>query len=64
MCLFSLKPDLFTFGAIDNVDHDLTSSTATSSFHGTSVSVFQHLENEDEMIKVPFTLEKSQHKAP
>ena len=68
VCFLSLKPDLFTFGAIGNVDHNPTSSTATSSFngttsfHGTSVFIFQHLENEDEMVKVPFTLEKSQKK--
>ena len=62
VCPYTLKPDLFTFGATDNVDHNPTSSTATSSFHGTSVSIFQHLENEDEMVKVPFTLEKSQKK--
>ena len=37
-------------------------STATSSFHGTSVSIFQNLENEDEMVKIPCTLEKSQKK--
>ena len=68
VCFLSLKPDLFTFGAIGNVDHNPTSSTATSSFNGTtsfhctSVFIFQHLENEDEMVKVPFTLEKSQKK--
>ena len=68
VCFLSLKPDLFAFGAIGNVDHNPTSSTATSSFngttsfHGTSVSIFQHLENEDEMVKVPFTLGKSQKK--
>ena len=58
VCPYSLKPDLFTFGAIDNADHNPTSSTTTSSFHGTSVSIFQHFKNEDEMVKVPFTLEK------
>ena len=62
VCPYTLKPDLFTFGATDNVDHNPTSSTATSSFHGTSVSIFQYLENKDEMVKVPFTLEKSQKK--
>ena len=40
VCPYTLKPDLFTFGATDNVDHNPTSSTATSSFHGTSVSIF------------------------
>ena len=40
VCRYSLKPDLFTFGAINNVDHNPASSTATSSFHITSVSTF------------------------
>ena len=60
VCSYSLKLDLFTFGAIDNVDHNPASANANSSFHGTSVSIFQHLENEDDMVKVLFTLEKSQ----
>ena len=37
-----LKPHLFTTAAIDNIDHNPSSTTAKSSFHGTSISLFQH----------------------
>ena len=37
-----LKNGLFTIAAIDNIDHNQSSSTAKSSFHGTSISIFQH----------------------
>ena len=36
-----LHSGLFTTGAVDNVDHD--SATAKDSFHGTGVSLVQHL---------------------
>jgi len=32
---------LFTVGAIDNLDHNLSSLTAKGSFHGTAISLFQ-----------------------
>ena len=33
---------------MDNIDHNPTATTATSSFHGTSISVFQHPTEENE----------------
>ena len=36
-----LRKGLFTSGALDNLDHNLTSTTATDSFHGTAMSLFQ-----------------------
>ena len=36
-----MKQGLFTVGALDNCDHNPTSSTAHDSFHGTSISLFQ-----------------------
>lgn len=36
-----LKWGLFTIGALDNLDHDPSSTTASSSFHGTGISMFQ-----------------------
>ena len=36
-----LKKNLFLVGALDNLDHNPSSTTATSSFHGTGISVFQ-----------------------
>ena len=38
----NLKDNIFTTAAIDNLDHNLTSVTAQKSFHGTTVSIFQH----------------------
>ncbi len=32
---------LFTVGALDNIDHNQSSTTAVSSFHGTGISLFQ-----------------------
>ena len=37
----SLKKGIFTIAAIDNIDHNPTSSTAKGSFHGTGISLFQ-----------------------
>jgi hypothetical protein len=37
----SLKKGLFSVGALDNLDHNPSSTTATSSFHGTGISIFQ-----------------------
>ena len=42
VCPRNLKPNIFTTATIDNINHNLTSSTAQNHFHGTSVSVFQH----------------------
>jgi len=33
---------LFTTSAIDNIDHNPTATRASTSFHGTSISIFQH----------------------
>ena len=42
VCPISLRKSLFTVGAIDNIDHNLTSMSASSSFHGTGISLFQN----------------------
>jgi len=36
-----LKKGVFTVGALDNLDHNPSSTTAASSFHGTGISMFQ-----------------------
>jgi len=41
VCPPVLEPNLFTVAALDNIDHNLTSTTAKSSFHGTAISVTQ-----------------------
>ena len=40
-CPLSLQSGLFTVGAIDNLDHDPSSTTAQGSFHGAGISLFQ-----------------------
>ena len=42
VCPPSLRKGLLTTSALDNIDHNPTATTATSSFHGISVSIFQH----------------------
>ena len=38
---YALLLCLFTLAAIDNIDHNPSSTTAPDSFHGTSISLFQ-----------------------
>ena len=38
----TLSQNVFTTAAIDNIDHNSSSTTAQDSFHGSSVSVIQH----------------------
>lgn len=41
VCPSNLRKGLFTVGALDNIDHNLSSTTAQGSFHGTGISIFQ-----------------------
>lgn len=41
VCPSDLKLKLFTTGAVDNIDHNPSSTTATCSLHGTAISLFQ-----------------------
>ena len=47
VCPPSMRKRLFTTAAVDNTDHNPTSTTASSSFHGTSISLFQHPSEEN-----------------
>lgn len=42
VCPTVLRKGLFTTGALDNIDHNPSATTAKSSFHGTGISLFQH----------------------
>ena len=42
VCPSNLRLGLFTTSAIDNIDHNPSSTTAKDSFHGTGISLFQH----------------------
>ena len=42
VCPPQLKGGLFTTAAVDNIDHNPSSTTSRDSFHGTGISLFQH----------------------
>ena len=46
--LHELKRNVFTTAAVDNIDHNTSSTTAITSFHGTSISLIQHPNEEGE----------------
>lgn len=41
VCPPQMKCSVFTLAAVDNIDHDPKATTARTSFHGTSISLFQ-----------------------
>ena len=41
VCPSTLKGDVFTAGAVDNIDHNPTARNAMDSFHGTAIHVLQ-----------------------
>ena len=63
VCPPSLQKGLFLNTAIDNNDHDPSSTGAKLSFHGTSISFFQDPNSE---VTGPnhFKLEKNAHNLP
>ena len=44
-----LKQSVFTTSAVDNINHQMSATTAKSSFNGKSVSVFQHFSSTDQI---------------
>ena len=48
VCPPSLKHGYFTVAAVDNIDHNLSSTTAQASFHGTALSLMQ-FDNRDRL---------------
>ena len=42
VCPPNLREGLFTTAAVDNIDHNPSSTSAHDSFHGTGISLFQH----------------------
>ncbi|KAK0055322.1 hypothetical protein Bpfe_015336 [Biomphalaria pfeifferi] len=42
VCPMKLRHGLFTTAAVDNIDHNPSSTTSNDSFHGTAISLFQH----------------------
>lgn len=45
VCPPQLKKHVFTTAAVDNINHQTSSTTAKNSFNGTGISIFQHCEN-------------------
>ena len=43
VCPPKLKKNVFTTAAADNIDHNPSSNTAVGSFHGTAVSLTNHI---------------------
>lgn len=43
VCPSNLRNGLFTTAAVDNIDHNPSSTTAQDSFHGTGISMFQNM---------------------
>ena len=48
VCPLKMKDGVFTTGAIDNIDHNPSATTSRDSFHGTSISLFQHPTKDEE----------------
>ena len=48
VCPPSLRRGLFTVGALDNIDHNPSSTTAEGSLHGTAIGVMQHRKDGNE----------------
>ena len=42
VCPSTMRSGIFTVGAVDNIDHNPSSTTARDSFHGTGISIMQH----------------------
>ena len=42
VCCPSLKKNMFTTSALDNIDHNPSSTTEQGSLHGMGISLFQH----------------------
>ena len=59
VCPSSLRCNLFTTQAVDNIDHNPSSRTAKDSWHGTTISTSQHLKDKDDgTFRPPLDLQK------
>jgi hypothetical protein len=48
VCPNTLRSNVFTTAACDNIDHNTSSTNAKGSFHGTGISLFQHPSSEND----------------
>ena len=61
VCPPVLRKGLVTTAVMDNIDHNPSATTATTSFHGTSIFMFQHTTKEnkgEELHQLKFEPEK------
>ena len=49
VCPLKLRKGLFCTSALDNIDHNPSSTTVTSSFHGTSILIFNIQDDQGEV---------------
>ena len=54
VCPPRLRQELFTTSVLDNIDHNPTATTASTSFHGTSISIFQHPSADKRGVVTPY----------
>ena len=66
VCPSQLHHGPFTKGALDNLDHNPSSTTATDSFHGTGISLFQFLSisRGRNVIELPASSTQKNHQLP
>ena len=63
VCPPKLRGNLFTTAAVDNLDHNPSSATSKHSFHGTSLSMFQHPSKDEPGIERGINLHQTESKS-
>lgn len=61
VCPSNLRKGIFTVGAMDNIDHNPSSTSATGSFHGTGISLMQQPSKDQPGINRQKVQDKSQN---
>ena len=57
VCPPRLRGSVFTTSAVDNIDYNPSSTTSKESFHGTGISLFQHLKFDHEGVERNITID-------
>ena len=59
LCPPKLQMRLFTSAAIDNIDHNESLIIATTSFHRTSITIFQHADHPVQNVPIQYDMNNS-----
>ena len=59
VCPPELQMRLFTSAAIDNIDHNESLIIATTSFHRTSITIFQHTDHPVQNVPIQYDMNNS-----